>query len=328
MANTPSWLLPDLLLLDERCPLPLDRAFTRAQAATWGLSRHYLRTLLSRRLIRPLVRGTYAVVQLPDNIENRAAALRLVVPLSAVVTDRTAAWLHGIDVLPRSAVHEPTPLDVFSAEESRLRRPGVSSGIRGFADHDLTTVGGVIVTTPLRTALDLGRLMWRYDAIGALDAFLRAGVDRPAMERELWRFKGYRGVVQLRGLLPLADPRAESMPESALRLHGVDAQIPEMLPQFWVHDASGIPVYRIDLANPELQYGAEYKGERFHLGEQQQAEDDERESWLDDEGWVIDSFWKDDLYGPRADPGAKLWSGILNARERIGAWRPEGKFLV
>jgi hypothetical protein len=324
----PAWLPPELSLLDERCPLPLDRPFTRAQTAVWGISRHYFRILLARRLVRPMVRGTYAVAQLPDTIDNRAAALRLVLPPGAVVTDRTAAWLHGIDVLPRSAVHEPVPLDVFSAEESRLRRPGVSSGVRGFLPHDLTTVRGVVVTTPVRTALDLGRLLKRYDAIGALDALLRRGVERAALEAELCRFKGYRGVVQLRALVPHADPRAESMPESALRLHGIDAGVPELTPQLWVCDEWGREIYRLDLGHPGLRYGAEYHGERFHVGDEHEAHDRERGQWLDDRGWEIDTFWKADLYGPRADPGRRLWDGVMRARARLGSWQPQGKFLT
>ena len=328
MANSPTWLSPELPLLDERCPLPLDRPFTRVQAQGWGVTRHYLRILLGRGLVRSWVRGTYAVAQLPDTIEHRAAALRLVVPKSAVVTDRTAAWLHGVDVLPRSAVHEPTPIDIFSAEESRLRRPGTRSGIRTLASSDVTVVQGVTVTTPLRTALDLGRLLPRYDAIGALDAFLRLGVERAAMEAELGRFKGYRGVVQLRDLVPFADPRSESMPEAALRLHGRDAGLPDLEPQLWVCDEYGNEVYRLDLGNDGLRYGVEYHGERFHTGARNEAYDQERAEWFDDRHWELNVFWKDDVYGPTADPARKLAAGVVRARERLGAWRPQGTFLV
>lgn len=327
MSKHPRWLPDDLVLLDERCPLPLDRPFTRAQATTLGVSRHYFRLLLSRALVRPLVHGTYAVAQLRDTIEVRAAALRLVVRDSAVVTDRTAAWLHEIDVLPRSAVHEPTPLDVFSAEESRLRRAGVSSGIRMLNAEDVMIVQGVAVTTQVRTALDLGRLLPRYDAIGALDAFLRAGVAHEQLLAEVARFGGFRGVIQLRELAPIADPRPESMPESALRLHGRDAGVCDLEPQVWVYDEGGNGIYRIDLAIEALRYGAEFHGERFHEGEQNEARDVRRVAWLDDRDWLLDEFWKDDVYGPRADPGARLRAGVVRARRRAGLWKPQGKFL-
>lgn len=327
MRKPPAWLPDDLVLLDERCPLPLDRPFTGSQARCLGVTRWFLATLIARGLVREVVRGAYVAMQVRDSIETRAAALRLVVPDSAVVTDRTAAWLLGVDALPRSAAYEPTPLDVFSSQDSRLRRPGVHSGIRTLATHDVVVVDGIRVTSPLRTALDLGRLLPRYDAVGALDAFLRAGVSRDALLGEIKRFKGYRGVLQLRELAPLSDPRAESAPESALRLHGLDAGLPPLEPQFWVCDNWGAEVYRLDLALPEIRYGAEYYGERFHTGDGQESRDEGRVEWLDDHRWEIDVFRRDDIYGQAAHPGGLLRAGIARARRRAGGWVPQGRFL-
>lgn len=327
MRKPPAWLPDDLVLLDARCPLPLDRPFSSAEARSLGVTRWFLSTLLERGLVRELVHGAYVAAQVSDTIETRVAAVRLVVSDSAVVTDRTAAWLYDVDALPRSAAHEPVPLDVFSSEASRVRRPGVHSGIRTLADHDVVTVGGVRMTSRLRTALDLGRLLSRYDAIAALDAFLRQGVTREELLCEIDRFKGFRGVIQLRELAPLADPRAESPPESALRLHGLDAGLPPLEPQFWVCDRWGAEVYRLDLALPGIRYGAEYHGKRFHTGDVEQSYDEGRADWLDDIGWEIDVFWRDDVYGQAAHPGGRLREGISRARARVGGWVPQGAFL-
>lgn len=320
MPVPPSWLPRHLALLDHRCPLPLDVPFTGAEARSVGVTTKQLRTLLRRGLLREVVHGAYVARQVPDTIVVRSSALRLVMSPGAVVTDRTAAWLHGVDVLPRAAVHAPVPLDVFSTEESRLRRPGVHSGIRDLLARDLTQVKGVPVTTLARTALDLGRLMTRYDAIGALDALLRHGVAREQLEAELPRFKGFRGVVQLRGLLPLADARAESMPESALRLYAVDAGLPPLEPQVWIGG------FRVDLGSRTLRYAAEYCGRAFHDGPARES-DLHRTSVLQEAGWLVDEFWKDDLYSPGADPARRLREGTDRARLRLGAWRPEGHFL-
>ncbi len=323
MPKTPDWLAPGAVLLDGGCPLPLDLPFTRQQAADLGVGPKTLRRALSMHLIREVVRGAYAVTQLPDTIELRAAALSLVVSPGAVVTDRTAAWLHEIDVLPRRAVHEPVPLDVFSATESRVRRPGVASGLRSLHDEDVVVVQGVQVTSMIRTALDLGRLLPRYDAIGALDAFMRAGVPRHELDGGIHRFKGYRGVIQLRELVVLADPRAESMPESALRLLGSDGGVPGLIPQVWVEGER-----RVDLGIPELRYAAEYHGEAYHGSDEQRADDAERRAWLEDRYWVLDEFWKHDVYGPHANPAATMRLGVARAREQLGRWRPQGRFLV
>jgi len=286
------------------------------------VSRTRLATLVARGLVRPVLRGVYAVAQVVDTIEFRAAALELVVPPSAVVTDRTAAWLHGVDLLPRSAVHRMPPVEVYSRNGSRVRRPAVASGERQLRDEDVMVVDGVLVTTKLRTALDLGRRRNRFEALAALDGLLRAGVSHEELLANIERFRGERGVVQLRGLAPLADPRPESPPESVLRLHWLDASgMPPPEPQQWVYDA-GYPRYRIDLTCPELKYGAEYNGRAFH----DETSDAPRLEWLDEDGWVIDGFGDGDIY-PRGDPTARLQAGCQLARRRSGLWVPQGHYL-
>jgi hypothetical protein len=328
MRTTPCWLPPDLALLDERCPLPLGAPFTTQQALALGVSRWYLRLLLDRSLIRPVLRGTYVAVQVRDTVDLRAAALRLVVPETAVVTDRTAAWLHGVDILPRSAVYAPPPLCVFGSTGSRVRRPEVASGIRTLSSDDVMVVHGVRVTTPLRTALDLGRLLWRFDALAALDGFLRMGVPHDHLLLSVERFAGQRGVVQLRFLAPLADPRAESAGESAMRLHWLDAGLPTPELQWWVFDDHGVAVFRLDLALPDLRYAAEYDGRRFHEEKDGQPEHDEdRREWLDTQRrWHIEVFVHDDVYAKGADPGPRLRAGIRTARTRSGLWVPESAY--
>lgn len=287
---------------------------------SWGVSRRQLEGLLVRGLVRPLVRGVYAAAQAPDTIELRADALSLVVPESAVVTDRTAAWLHGVDILPRSAVEQMPPLQVFDRGGSRLRRPGVTSGIRQLADSDVCVVGGVLCTTKLRTALDLGRSLWRYDALAALDALLRAGVEHAELLSQVERFRGDRGVVQLRVLAPLADGRAESPAESALRLHWIEAGLPRPELQIWVLDDDGHRLFRLDLGIEELLYAAEYDGAQFH-GPEREQHDSDRRTWLAEErGWTVDVFKNEDVYAPGADPGARLIAGVAEARKRQSRW--------
>ncbi len=327
MNRPPSWLPPDLTLLDDRCPLPLDRPFTAEQAVNLGVSRWFLRLLVDRALIRTVLRGTYVAAQVVDSVELRAAALRLVVPETAVVTDRTAAWLHGVDVLPRSAVHEPPPLCVFGRTGSRLRRPGIASGIRELAEDDITSVRGVRVTTPLRTALDLGRSLWRFDALAALDGFLRIGVPHDLILLSVERFRGERGVVQLRWLAPLADGRSESPGESALRLHWYDAGLPRPELQWWVCDDDGVARYRLDIALPDIRFAAEYDGQRFHAGDDQREHDRRRRSWLDEQRrWVVAAFEQEHVYGQHADPAPRLQNSARLARSRFGLWVPESAY--
>lgn len=308
------WCPPDLVLLDERCPLPLDLPFTARQADDWGVSRAQLRRLVGRGLVRRVVQGVYAAAQAPNDLVFRTLALRLVVSPSAVATDRTAAWLHGIDLLPRSARTTVVPVSVHQRPGTRCRRAAATGGERMLLRRDVIEIDGLAVTSPARTALDLGRLLWRFDALAALDQFLRRGVELDELLLELPRFKGYRGVIQLRALLPIADARAESVAESALRLHWYDAGLPAPEPQWWVAGDDGVRRFRLDLALPRIRFAAEYDGEEFHTDPQR---DEDRRGWLRDRGWTMEVFTAVDVYRQGADPVPRLQAGVAEARRRL-----------
>ncbi len=316
------WLDDTGLFLGAHCPLPLDAPFTARQALGYGVSRRRLRTLHGAGFVRRMLHEVYVAAQAADTVEARASALALVIPNTAVITDRTAAWLHGVDVLPRSALATVPPVSVFHTDDTRVRRPGVTAGRRGLRADDVTDVHGVQVTTALRTTLDLGRLLWRFDALAAIDGFLRIGVPHDELLAEIDRFRGYRGVRQLRALAPLGDGLAESPGESALRLYWYDAGLPPPTLQFWVYDDAGVPLHRLDITAPEFRYCAEYDGEEFHSSPADREHDARRRAWLADErGWDIDVFTKVDVYGSKRFPPATLLRGFGRARERR-LWTP------
>ncbi|KQV62928.1 hypothetical protein ASC64_17750 [Nocardioides sp. Root122] len=325
MPCLPLWCR-DVVLLGVSAPLPLDRPFTAREADALGVPASLRHKLVAQGLIRPLVRGVFVARQVPDSFRLRVAAVSLVAPAHAVVVDRTAAWIHGVDALPRSAIHEMPQLDLYSRQQSRMRRSGVASGIRDLAARDLQHVGDLAVTTPLRTACDLGRSLWRYDAIAALDGFLRGGVDRAQLLDEVGRFKGFRGVIQLRRLAPLADNGAESPPESALRLHWHEAEVPAWpRTQIWVHDDDGTPRFRIDVGDEDVRFGAEYFGEQFHDADQEE-DDENRLAWLESERhWRMEVFTKVDVYGTELTAGDRLFVGHARARAALG--RREASYI-
>lgn len=318
----PDWLDDTGSLLGHRSPLPLDAPFTREDALRLGVSRRSFDALARAGLVRRVLHGVYAAAQAPDDLRSRAAALGLVVPPHAVVSDRTAAWLHGVEILPRSAVTVPPPVQVVSTEDTRVRRPEADGHRRALLERDVQVLHDVRVTSPLRTALDLGRLLWRFDALAALDGFLRAGLSHEAVLGDLGRFRGFRGVRQLRVLAPLADARSQSPAESALRLWWYDALLPVPQPQLVVpHDHGSW--FALDLADPAALYAAEYDGAEFHTTPEDRRYDADRRAWLAEErGWSIEVFTKDDLYGPRADPVPRLQEGHHRARRSLSRWSP------
>jgi 8-oxo-dGTP pyrophosphatase MutT (NUDIX family) len=236
-----------------------------------------------------------------DDTLQRCQALALVVPATAVVTDETAAWLHGVDARAPGTHVIPPPLRVFQQPgRSRIRKTGCLGGERTLLSDDIEVVRGIRTTTALRTALDLGRLTPRDRAIGALDGLLRLGrFTSDELVRDVDRFRRFRGVVQLRELAPLADGRAESPPESVLRLRWLDAaDLPTPSVQTSVPNAWGFEKYWLDLAVPELRFGCEYDGQDWHSSPQARAHDRQRREWLRDAGWTVVVLTKTDLFGP------------------------------
>lgn len=306
--------------LDDRFPLCLDAPFTRAAALRAGITDKKLRGLVAHGLLRRPVAGVYVAARLPDSWQLRAEALRLVVPRGSFACDETAAWLHGatMALAPNSHVTLPRVAFFRPADEGRLRNPLVASGERTVAPGDLMDVDGLLVTTPLRTALDLGRLRHRDQALSALDALLRLGVfTRDELLGSVERFARQRGVVQLRWLAPLADGRAESAGESALRLRWYDAGLPAPQLQILVPREGREPL-RIDLGLEELRFAAEYDGAEFHASPEQGRHDAARRVLLREMGWLVEVFDRTSVYGFGQDADLRLRAAYARARATQG----------
>lgn len=289
---------PDPPLCRDRT-LFLGEPFTSREAHDAGFSRKVLRRMVRDGCLRLLLKGVYVDSARPDSVGLRAAAAAKVVPPGSVACDLTAAWIHGAELSRPEERFSVAPLQLFRlAGQQRVRRPQCEGGTRTLAAHDIMQLNGVLVTTPLRTALDLGRLLGRDQAIGALDNLLRAGrLSVADLTAELPRFRGARGVVQLRQLVPLADPRAESPAESLTRLRLWDAGLPLPEVQWEVRNALGVVIYRLDLAYPEIKLAIEYDGAEFHTSVADRAHDERRRAHLRRLGWTIIVLTTADVYG-------------------------------
>jgi hypothetical protein len=276
--------------------------FTTAGARAAGISRKRLHSALRNGLIRRVLHGVYLRADQPDTVETRAACAAHVVAPGSVLRDRTAAWVHGVDMLTH-AEHDLLPrLETCVARfRAPTDRSGVDGGTRDLSEDDVMTVHGLLVTTPLRTALDLGCNLRRRDALAALDQFMRLhGITQEQLHRGAIRFFRRRGVVQLRQLIPLADCRAESPRESWTRLAIVDAGLPCPEPQLWI-EVDGVPTYRLDLAYPRCRVAVEYDGEEFHRTSEQKEHDAARREWLKKDGWKVVVVRNGDFTGPGLD---------------------------
>lgn len=316
--------LTDLAMLDASFPLPLELPFTTSDARAAGLSPGVLTSLVQSGLLRRLMKGVYVAAQVPDSRALRGRALALIAPPGTVISDWSAAWLwSGVD---RFGGHEAPPtLDAFRFRgHDRLRNGLVASGQRWFLPSDVVPLEGHLrVTTPLRTAYDLGRNSPPIVALGGMDAMARVGgFDAAELVAGLGRFKGYRGVVRLRVVAAMVDPRAESPGESALRFrwHETPGLPPPEL-QVVVLGSNGVERFRLDLAIEELRFAAEYDGEAHHSSPEDRAHDAWRRGVLADPlDWHLEVFRRSDVFGIHETVTARLSQAFQQRRRTF--WLP------
>lgn len=217
------------------------------------------------------------------------------VELSPAVLARAAAcWAGEHGVVTGWSAATMLGARWINPHEPEVSLPNHVRTPRGLVVHQLRLdpdevedVDGVAVTTPLRTAYDLGRRLDLVPAVAAVDQLCALGLCNPADLAALAaRHPGDRGCVRLRRVLELADPRAESPRESALRVLLLQAGLPRPRSQARVHDQRGCFVARVDLGWERWQVAAEYEGAHHRSG-RQFTRDIDRYDALRDAGWNV-----------------------------------------
>ena len=202
-----------------------------------------------------LFRDVYVRASAPVTHELRCRAASLALPAGAVITGRSAASVHGVRV-----AWPEDPVQIVAPVEMRLgRRKDLDVRRTALAPGDAAPWAYGLLASPTRLALDLllGRPL--PDAVAGLDAVLRARlVEREHIAR-LVAGRSDNGIVEARRAVELADPRAESLPESAMRVHLVLAGL-DVVPQFPLELDAERSV-RFDLAIPRKKVAVEYDGD-------------------------------------------------------------------
>jgi hypothetical protein len=281
-------------------PLMYGTPFTMADAHRAGLSTSAVRRMLGCGEVRHVIGDVYLDSGTQLSREIRLAALEKVVPPNCVACDETAAWVEGVDLFPEPDPIWVPPIHVFrTAGDDRLRRRGCATGKRELdLETDVTRLDRLMVTTKIRTACDLGRLRRRSDAYVALCMLARAGgFGRSELSAQLGRFKGMRGVIQLRDLVGIVETRVESHAEARVLLQIHDAGLPIPECQWVVRHQSGFELFRLDFAYPAIKLCIEYDGVAFHSTAEQVHRDRERRAYLRRHGWLVVVLRKEHVYG-------------------------------
>jgi hypothetical protein len=198
-----------------------------------------------------------------------------------VVTGRAAAALHGA-----LWVEDFAPIELIHA--NNRPPPGVITRRERIGADEISQIGGIAVTTPHRTALDLGRHLPRLAAVVHLDALARAtGIGQPSVLALADRYKGARGVKRCRHALALMNAGAASPRESWLRLLVIDAGFRPPQTQIVVYDETGYVFAYLDMGWKDAKIAVEYDGDQHRSDRTQYVKDIRRSRTLEQMGWIV-----------------------------------------
>ncbi|WP_433229541.1 hypothetical protein ACQP2H_28755 [Micromonospora sp. CA-248260] len=141
-------------------------------------------------------------------------------------------------------------------------------------------------SSPALAAWETAAWLEPVRAVGIVDALLGGVLTSPAALAEIaQRFADRRGGRRASRVFALADPAAQSPPESHLRVRLVLAGLPRPVAQHPVRLPSGL-VLHPDLAWPEFGVAVEYDG-HWHTDPDQMHRDRRRLNQLIAAGWVV-----------------------------------------
>jgi hypothetical protein len=183
------------------------------------------------------------------------------------------------------------------------RRAGAVRGVqvtrRRLPDDDVVQRDGVLVTTPLRTALDLGRVQPPDEAVVCLDQFLRSRLVTLTELRAAAAATTGPGCRGIRRAVDRADGLAQSPQETRVRLIIHASSLPTPIAQHVVRDADARFVAQVDFGWPEQKIALEYDGV-WHGEAQQVGKDRRRLNRLTAAGWTVIFATAADLRDPVA----------------------------
>ncbi|RSN57029.1 hypothetical protein DMH01_26545 [Amycolatopsis sp. WAC 04182] len=270
--------------------------------------------------VRRLFQDVYTRADVDVTHELRCRGAALLAPPEAVLTGRSAATVQGVELAKPN-----DPVEMVVPEKQRFG-PIVGIKVRRteVKPEESRPWNGIRIARRSRIALDLllrlspRKSGWvRRLRIGVpdLDQFMRAeSLTDLHLNREFYGRRN-RGIRLARHALRLSDPRAESPPESELRIvlaaGGITAT-----PQLEVTARTGHFLARLDLGDEKFKVAVEYDG-RWHNTAKQRAHDRKRRRRVEAEGWRFVIVTAEDL----ANDFKGIVESVWRARRR-GAFSP------
>lgn len=280
--------------------------FRRQDGLSAGLSR---RQLQGRRF-RSVARGVMVSAASPLDLRTRCQAMSLILPDRAIFSHHTAAELYGAPTAPDTSLH----VSLVSSVEPRI------AGVTAHRVQELGPVWHVCgqpVTSPGRTFVDLAGRLDLPNLVSTGDYLLARPGAPETFRNALLRGTKRRGIRLARAAYPLLNPRADSSPESHMRLLLTLGGLPPDYVNEYLYDSDGRPWAKPDCAYC-VRLSLEYEGDHHRTDPRQWERDIRRDNRYRDHGWHLIKVTRSLLY----DHPDELLAEAASVLKRRGWQRP------
>ena len=236
---------------------------TRSQLLDLGFSAKAIRHRLAKGRLHLLYRGVYAVGRPEVTRPGRRMAAVLACGPGAALSHEAAAQQWAI------RPYKPGPIEVSLPAGRRARHPGIVIHRRQNLAADVTRHHGILLTSPVRTLIDLAtRLPPRQLEAAINEADKLDLVDPESLRTALEDRAAQPGVAPLRRLL---DRRTFTLTDSELERRFLPLARRAGLPR--PETGRQLNGFRVDFHWPDLRLVVETDGLRYHRTPAQQARD-------------------------------------------------------
>ena len=198
----------------------------------------------------------------------------------------TVSGLSAAALLGTRWIDANRPAELNQASQHKTK--GIVLHSDQLSDDESCLIRGITVTSPARTAFDLGRRRGLTTAIIRLDALRQSTRVKPTdVEMVAERHRGARGTTQLRTALALSDAGAESPQETRTRLLLTSAGLRPQRTQIEIFDKFGGFVHRTDMGWDDWLVAVEYDGIQHWADPGVRTNDIDWQAEAEDLGWRV-----------------------------------------
>jgi very-short-patch-repair endonuclease len=283
-----------------RCATSQYGVFSRAQVRALGVTERQIAHRMSTGRWFRVLPAVYAIAGgVPHDERSQAMAATLWAGADSLVAFGTAAELWGLEGVRSGR----TEIWIPAASSRRSRLVVVHRGSR-LDRADRTRLGGIPITTPTRTLIDVAARLENEALLAIVEAAFRAGLttpDRLAARLAALRGSGRAGGGRLEAVLdarPVDAAALESRLEAKFWRLLARSSLPRPERQHWiVVDGRR---YRLDFAWPDQRVAVECEGRAFH-GPEHFERAERRRGDISSAHWrVVPVTWRQLTSAPRS----------------------------